>query len=85
MRIDKRNRKGKIYRKILYIALGLSIVTFGVIWIWDVWNKVPSNIHVRAGKEQGLEFYVPATAVIYKNQEQGLVNVNLNQDIFVMT
>ena len=81
MRIDKRNKKRKIYRRILYIGLGLSIVTLGGMWIWDVWNKVPSRIHVRAGQEQGLEFYVPATATIYKNQEQGLVNVNLNQEL----
>lgn len=81
MRIDRRNRKRKIYRRILYIAVSLSIVTLGGIWIWNVWNKVPSKIHVRAGQEQGLEFYVPATATIYKNQEQGLVNVNLNREL----
>lgn len=81
MRIDKRNRRGKNYRKILYITFGLSIVTLGTMWLWDVWNKVPSNIHVRAGQKQGLEFYVPATATIYKNQKQGQVSVDLNREL----
>lgn len=81
MRIDKKTKKGQYYRNSLYIVLSLSILFLGGTWIWDVWNKVPSNIHVRAGVEQGLEFYVPATATIYKNQEQGQVNVDLNQEL----
>ena len=81
MRIDKRNKKNKFYKKILYITFSLSIVTLGSIWIWVMWNKVPSNIHVRAGQEQGLKFYVPATATIYKNQNQGKVNVDLNRGL----
>lgn len=81
MRIDKKTKKGQYYRNSLYIVLSLSILSLGGTWIWDVWNKVPSNIHVRAGVEQGLEFYVPATATIYKNQEQGQVNVDLNQEL----
>lgn len=81
MRIDKKTKKGKYYRSALYIVLSLSILSLGATWIWDIWNRVPSNIHVRAGVEQGLEFYVPATATIYKNQEQGQVNVDLNQGL----
>lgn len=81
MRVDKSTPKGKVYKYFLYMSLSLSLAALGVIWIWDVWNKVPSNIHVRAGIEQGLEFYVPATATIYKSQEQGTVNVDLNQQV----
>lgn len=81
MRVDKSTPKGKVYKYFLYMSLSLSLAALGVIWIWDVWNKVPSNIHVRAGIEQGLEFYVPATATIYKSQEQGMVNVDLNQQV----
>ena len=81
MKINCTEKRGKIYRIFLYIGLCLSILTLGGVWIWDVWNKVPSNIRVRAGVEQGLEFYVPATATIYKNQEQGQVNVDLNREL----
>jgi len=81
MKVNRTTKRGKIYKSFLYISLCLSILTLGGTWIRDVWNKVPSNIHVRAGVEQGLEFYVPATATIYKNQEQGQVNVDLNQQI----
>ena len=69
------------YRVFLYIILCSSIMTLVFVWIWDVWNKVPSNIHLKAGVEQGLEFYVPATATIYKNEEQEQVNVDLNQEL----
>lgn len=81
MRVNKRTKRGKIYKSFLYICLCLSILSLGGMWIWDVWNKVPSNIHVRAGMEQGLEFYVPATAAIFKNEEQGQVNVDLNREL----
>lgn len=81
MRIDKRTRKGKIYQSFLYCCLCLAILLTGGFWMWDIWNKVPSNIHVRAGVEQGLAFYVPATATIYKNEAQRKVNVDLNQEI----
>lgn len=81
MKIDKNQKRGRIYRKILYIGFGVSAMTLCSIWIWNIWNKVPSNIHVRAGQEQGLEFYVPATATIYKNQNQEKVSVDLNQEL----
>lgn len=81
MKIDMHTKRGKFYRNFLYISLSLSVLTFMGTWIWEVWNKVPSNIFVRAGEEQGLEFYIPATATIYKNQEQGQVNVDLNKEL----
>lgn len=81
MRIDRETKRGKIYQSFLYLGLCLTILLSGGIWMWDIWNKVPSNIHVRAGVEQGLEFCVPATATIYKDVSQGQVNVDLNQEI----
>ena len=81
MKVSIRTKRGKIYRFFLYVSLSLSILSLAGTWIWNTWNKVPSNIHVRAGEEQGLEFYVPATATIYKNEEQGQVNVDLNQEL----
>ena len=52
MRINCTTKRGKVYKTFLYISLGMSILSLGGTWIWDVWNKVPSNIHVRAGMEQ---------------------------------
>lgn len=81
MRIDKKTKKGRTYQLFLYFCLCLIMLFSGGFWVWDTWNKVPSNIHVRAGVEQGLEFYVPATATIYKDAMQGKVNVDLNREI----
>ena len=79
VKVEKnRFRKTRSY---LYIGLGLFIAIMGAIWLWDVWNKVPSNIHLKAGIEQGLEFCVPATATIYKNEGQEQVSVDLNQEL----
>ena len=83
MKVDKNTKQGKIYRKFLYIGLSLSILTLTGYWVWEVWNTVPSNIFVRAGEKQGLEFFIPATATIYKNQDQGQVNVKLNRELTI--
>ena len=73
----------KINKILIYIWVSLSILSLSGVWIWSIWNKVPSNIRVRAGEGQGLEFYVPATATIYKKDEQGQVNVDLNQKLTI--
>ena len=78
---DKNRSKKKIKKSVGVIFFILFLFSISFVWVWNVWNKVPSNIHVRAGEDQGLEFYVPATATIYKNEEQGQVNVNLNQPL----
>ena len=78
---DKNRSKKKIKKSFGVIFFILYLFSISFVWVWNVWNKVPSNIHVRAGEDQGLEFYVPATATIYKNEEQGQVNVNLNQPL----
>lgn len=81
MKVNGATKRGKIYRFFLYTGLSLSILSLAGAWMWNTWNKVPSYIRVRAGEEQGLKFYVPATATIYKNEEQGQVNVDLNQQL----
>ena len=81
MRVDRRTNKGKKYQSFLCGCLCLTIVFSIIMWVWNIWNKVPSNILVRAGVEQGLEFFVPATATIYKNETKGQVNIDLNRAI----
>ena len=70
-------------KMIIYFFWSISILVIGSLWIWSIWNKVPSNIRVRAGEGQGLEFYVPATATIYKKDDQRQVNVDLNQKLTI--
>ena len=72
-----------INKMIIYFFWSISILVIGGLWIWSIWNKVPSNIRVRAGEGQGLEFYVPATATIYKKDDQRQVNVDLNQRLTI--
>ena len=81
MKIDKKTPRGGFYKKTLYMILSISMLSLGTVWIYDLWNRVPSNIHVMAGKEQGLDFCVPATAIIYKNQNQEQVNIDLNRKL----
>ncbi len=81
MKIDKNTKRGKRYCKFLYTSLGLSLLTLMGVWLLEIWNRVPSDIRVRAGAPQGLEFSVPATATIYKDKGQGQVNVDLNKEL----
>ena len=81
MKVDKNTGKGKIYKICLYMILTTSVFTLAFLWVWDIWNRVPASIYVRAGEEQGLHFYVPATASIYKEKEEGQVNVDLKKAV----
>ena len=84
MKVDQNTKLGKCYKRFLYICLSLSLLTLMATWIWEVWNTIPSNIFVRAGEEQGLEFYIPATASIYKDHQLKQVNVNLNRELTLL-
>ena len=79
--MEEKNKNRKKTLGIAIVVLMLCFMSF--VWLRNVWNKVPSNIHVRAGEGQGLEFCVPATATIYKKEEQGKVNVDLNQRLTI--
>ncbi len=81
MKINKNSKRGRIYCRFLHTSLALSLLTLTGLWLLEVWNRVPSDIRVRAGAPQGLEFSIPATATIYKDKGQGQVNVNLNRGL----
>lgn len=81
MKIDKKSKWGRIYYRFLHTSLALSLLTLTGLWLLEVWNRVPSDIRVRAGAPQGLEFSIPATATIYKDKGQGQVNVKLNREL----
>ena len=80
MRIVENNNRVKIYRFFLYVSLGIALMTLAVMWVWEIWNRVPSDIRLRAGKEEGIEFFVPATATIMK-EGKPLANIDLNREL----
>ena len=45
---DKNRSKKKIKKSFGVIFFILFLFSISFVWVWNVWNKVPSNIHVRA-------------------------------------
>lgn len=56
------------YRIFLYILLAASCIALMVTVYIDYWKKVPSTIKIRAGIEQELDFHVPASGEIFKDE-----------------
>ena len=56
------------YRKVLYILLvtGIILVVFSVYY--TLWNRVPSTIMVKAGVEQKLDFSLPASGKLHREE-----------------
>ena len=80
MRLNKHKKNGKI-NKFFPFTLMLLVLTLTGVWILELWNRVPSDIRVRAGHQEGLNFYLPATARIYKEDKSTLLNVELNREL----
>lgn len=81
MRINIDTKRGKIYKSFVFSMITVSSISLGMFWIWNTWNKVPSDINVRIGMEEGLDLMVPATATIYKKEEDEEVNITLSKEI----
>lgn len=81
MRVDKHKQQGRIRYRFFLLGLTLLGLTLAGVWILELWNRVPSDIRVRAGQAEGLNFYLPATATIYKEDKETLLNVNLNREL----
>ncbi len=56
------------YRGFLYILLAAGLIALTVTIYIDYWKKVPSTIKIRAGIEQELDFRVPVSGEIYKEE-----------------
>lgn len=61
--------KSKKYELFLLIALILSSGTLFFTWYLHWYEKIPSEIRIKAGVEQILDLEVPATGHIYKKAE----------------
>ncbi len=50
----------------MYFALTGSLAAFLFVCYFSLWKKVPSDIKIKAGVDQTLDFQVPASGKIYK-------------------
>lgn len=55
-----------IYRRFLYIMLTFGIVSVILSIYYFMWLSVPSNIMIKAGVDQKLDFHIPATGELYR-------------------
>lgn len=56
------------YKKFLYISLVLSVCVT-IFWVYyTLWSRVPSSIMVKAGMPQTLDFGVPASGDLYREE-----------------
>ena len=83
MKIDTKTVQGKRYQRFIYSMLAVSSFSLIVFWLYEVWRKIPSDINVKMGQQQGLELMVPATARIYKNKEEDRVDVDLSKEFII--
>lgn len=59
-------RRMKIFRKVLFFMLGFgAVIGFAAFYIYE-WNRMPEVIYVEAGKEQVIDFDIPASGELYK-------------------
>lgn len=81
----------KIYRRCLMFFLGFGIVIGVACFYFYEWNRMPDVIYIQAGKEEVLDFNVPATGEIYKesieagfyvgNKMEDAVNLNSQETV----
>ena len=64
MKQKKNNIKYVCYRKLLLIAFALSIINLIIVWLFSIWVKIPSDIRIKSGSKQEINFKVPATGEI---------------------
>ncbi len=78
----KNKSKIEKYRTCLYFALAGSLAALVFTCYFSLWKKVPSNIKIKAGVDQTLDFHVPASGEIYKEavEVSGLVKSNIPRD-----
>ena len=78
----KKKSKIEKYRTCLYFALAGSLAALVFSCYFSLWRKVPSNIKIKAGVDQTLDFQVPASGQIYKEavEVSGFTKSNIPKD-----
>ena len=63
-------QRTKRHKKVLhYMTMGLffiSIPVLAAVWVYFLWEKIPSQIHIMRGETEEFDFAIPATAQISK-------------------
>lgn len=72
-------------RKILAFWILMAVLGGAGGWIYQIWQKIPSSIRIRAGEEQELFLDVPVSGTIYgeKTAQKDVIPVNLNRPLTV--
>lgn len=64
------HKKENLFQKIANLFVkGLMIISvpvLGVLWVYFLWEKVPSKIHIKQGQTEEFDFAIPAIARISK-------------------
>ena len=68
--IDMTEQQERKYRGFLWLLLlaGIAALLFSIYFSY--WNKIPSQIRIRAGVEQEFDFRVPVSGEIYRMPEE---------------
>lgn len=71
----------KMYKGCLWTALRLTVFTLCLLWLLQVYRKIPDNIKIRKGEKQVIDIGVPVEGIIrktgndaqsYGDREEGL-------------
>ncbi len=57
-----------LYKKILYVMLAFGVLMTMISIYYTMWSRVPATITVKAGIEQKLDFKLPASGELYKEE-----------------
>lgn len=79
MHSSKKTSKN-ILSRILKGAFIIGIPVLVALWIYFLWEKVPSQIHIKQGETEEFDFAIPAIAQISK-QNQTIGSVDLGKPI----
>lgn len=79
MHSNKKTSKS-ILSRILKGAFIIGIPVLAALWIYCLWEKVPSQIHIKQGETEEFDFAIPAIAQISK-QNQTIGSVDLGKPI----
>ncbi len=65
-------RRMRMYRRVLIFMLGFgAVIAFAAFYIYE-WNRMPEVIYIESGKEQVIDFHIPARGELYpENVEAG--------------
>ncbi len=59
-------RRMRMYRRALFFMLGFgAVIAFAAFYIYE-WNRMPEVIYVESGKEQVIDFHIPAKGALYR-------------------